>query len=97
MKRLLKQLARSLWRIAAPVRRPAIRKFDQHMMHLLGSFSPRDDVPANVELALRSVVRELGRLQIQIEMLQQQIDDMQSSGPGEALADHRVSVIPKIG
>jgi hypothetical protein len=97
MKRVLKQLARSLWRISAPVRRPAIRKFDQHMTQLLGCFSPRDDVPANVELALRSVVRELGRLQVQIEILQQQIDDLQPSGPDEALADNRESVISKIG
>ena len=41
MKRLFKKLARTLWRMSAPVRRPVIRKFDHHMMHLLGSFSQR--------------------------------------------------------
>ena len=39
MKRLFKKLARILWRISAPVSRPVIRKFDHHMMQLLGSLS----------------------------------------------------------
>ena len=39
MKSLFKKLARSLWRISAPVSRPVIRKFDHHMMQLLCSFS----------------------------------------------------------
>jgi hypothetical protein len=97
MKRLLKHLARSVWRFSAPVRRLSIRKYDQHMIQLLGYVAPRDDVPANVELALSSVVRELARLQMQIEILQQQIEDLQPSGPGEDLADGRESVIQEIG
>ena len=39
MKRMFKKLARILWRMSAPVSRPVIRKFDQHMMQLLGSSS----------------------------------------------------------
>ncbi len=56
MKHLFKKLARSLWRISAPVRRPVVRKFDHHIIQLLGSFSTRADVPANLELALSNVV-----------------------------------------
>ncbi len=97
MKILFKKLARSLWRISAPVRRPVIRKFDHHMMHLLGSFSQRAEVPAHLDLALSSVVRELARLQIQVEILQQQIDDLHSTGPREALPESRLSVVREIG
>jgi hypothetical protein len=118
MKPLLKKLARSLWRISAPVRRPVIRKFDHHMIQLLGSCSPYADAPANLDLplssvvselarlqiapanldlALSSVVRELARLQIQVELLQQQIDDLQSSGRHGARPESRLSVIGEIG
>ncbi len=47
--------------------------------------------PANLELALSSVVRELGRLQIQVEILQQQIDDLQSIGQDGAPTESRLS------
>jgi hypothetical protein len=97
MKRLLKKLASSLWRISAPVGRPVIRKFDQHMMQLFSSVSHRAEVPANLELALSSVVRELARLQIQVEILQQQIDGLQSSGRDEAPPESRLSVVREIG
>jgi hypothetical protein len=52
---------------------------------------------ANLDLALSSVVRELARLQIQVEILQQQIDDLQASGPAEAVPDGRLSVVREIG
>ena len=39
MKRLFKKLARTLWRISAPVSRPVMRKFDLHMMRLFGAVS----------------------------------------------------------
>ena len=97
MKSLFKKLARSLWRISAPVSRPVIRKFDQHIMQLLGSFSLRVDAPANLDLALSSVVRELARLQIQVEILQQQIDDLESSDREGARPESRLSVIGETG
>jgi hypothetical protein len=105
MKRLFKKLARTLWRISAPVRRPVIRKFDHHMMRLLSSVylrgdapavQVRADVPANLDLLLNSVVRELARLQDQVEMLQGQIYDLESSDKGEAQAESRLAVIGEI-
>ena len=45
MKRLFKNLVRALWQISAPVRRPVIRKFDRHMMQLLGAVSVRRRPP----------------------------------------------------
>ena len=53
--------------------------------------------PADLDLVLNSVVRELGRLQLQVEVLQQQIDDLQSSDRDTARAESRLSVIAEIG
>jgi len=93
MKRMFKKLARILWRMSAPVSRPVIRIFDQHMIQLIHSASLRMDVPANLDLALSSVVRELARLQIQVKILQQQIDDLESSSREGARTESRLSVV----
>ena len=58
---------------------------------------PAADPPANLDLALSSVVRELARLQIQVEILQQQIDDLQSSDRDGARPESRLSVVGEIG
>ena len=42
-------------------------------------------------------MRELARLQIQVEILQQQIDDLQSSGRDGARPESRLSVVGEIG
>ena len=97
MKCLFKKLARTLWRMSAPVSRPVIRMFDQHMMHLLDSSSQCVDAPAHLDLALSSVVRELARLQIQVEILQQQIDDLESSVREGARPESRLAVVGEIG
>ncbi len=97
MKRLFKKLARTLWTMLAPVSRPFVRKFDQHIMEILSSSSLRIDAPANLDLALSSVVRELARLQIQVEILQQQIDDLDSSGRDGARPESRLSVLGETG
>ena len=96
MKRLFKKLARTLWRISTPVHRRVIRKFDHHIMQLLCSFSQRAELPAHLDLALSSVVRELARLQIQVEILQQQIDDLESSDREGARPESRLSVVGEI-
>jgi len=97
MKRLFKKLARTLWRISTPVHRRVIRKFDHHMMQLFGTVSLRSDAPGNLDLALSSVVRELARLQVQVEILQQQIEDLHSSEGDRARLESRLSVIGEVG
>jgi hypothetical protein len=98
MKRVVKKLARSLWRISAPVRRSAICKFDNHMMSLFAAALPvHAQVPADLDLVLNSIVRELARLQIQVEVLQEQVDDLQSRGGNNALTERRLSVVPEAG
>ena len=42
-------------------------------------------------------MRELARLQIQVEILQQQIDDLEWSGREGALPESRLSVVGEIG
>ena len=58
---------------------------------------PAAETPAHLDLALTSVVRELARLQIQVEILQQQIDDLESSGRDGARPESRLSVVGEIG
>ena len=97
MKRLVKKLARTLWLISSAIRMPIIHKFDQHMMQLLHASYRPSEVPPDLELALSSVVRELARLQMQIETLQQQVDDLQLSGREGARPERRLSVVGEIG
>jgi hypothetical protein len=61
VKRSLKKLARPLWLITGPIRRPIVRKFDRHMMGLLHLIPRPPAVPAELELALNSLVREPAR------------------------------------
>jgi hypothetical protein len=97
MKRLFKKLFRALWLISAPVHRPMVRKFDHHMIQLIRSIHLNHDATANIDLALSSIVRELARLQIQVEILQQQIDDLHSKVRNEAHTEHGLSVVAEIG
>jgi hypothetical protein len=97
MKRLCKKIARALWRASGPVSRPIIRRFDNHILWLLSSFPTRADIPANLDLTLNSLVRELTRLQIHVEILQHQIDAFQSDSREEAHLESRLSVVGDIG
>jgi|SRR5579885_1917529 hypothetical protein len=101
MKRLFKRMARPLWRMTGPVRRPLLRKFDDHMMQLLRPLAPLQPMmppaaPADLHLVLNSVVRELARLQMQVEALQQQIDELQSSDRDGARSESRLSLVGEI-
>lgn len=101
MKRLLKQMARPFWRMSAPVRRPLIRKFDHHMMQLLHPLAtmpapialPPPAASADLDLVLNSVVRELGRLQVQVKALQQPIDEWQTSDRDGSRTGSPLSVV----
>jgi hypothetical protein len=97
MKRLFKKLARTLWWMSSPLRRPLVRKFDRHMVRLLGSVTLHTEAPTHIDLSLTSVVRELARLQIQVEILQQQIEDLQSSEGDGHRAQNRLTVIGGAG
>jgi hypothetical protein len=109
MKRLLKKIARPIWRMSAPLRRPLLRKFDHHMVQILRPLAPPPapspppasppppGVPADLELVLNSVVRELVRLQDQVELLRQQVDDLQESDRDVARRESRLALVGEIG
>ena len=99
MKRLFKKLIRTLWLISAPVCRPIIHRFDHHVMQLLVRPTPMPPpaAPGDLDMTLNSVVRELGRIQMQVEALQQQIDEWQSSDRDGAHPERRLAVVSDIG
>jgi hypothetical protein len=97
MKNIIKKLIRSLWRISAPVHRPLIRKFDNHALQLLRQSPLPPGPPADLDLVLNSLVRELVRLQMQVEVLQQQIDGVQPIDRDAARPESQLSVVAEIG
>jgi hypothetical protein len=97
MNYLLRKLARSVWRISVPISRPVVRKFDHHMMRLFGSISSRSDTPADLDLTMNSVVLELARLQIQVEILQQHIEDLQLIDLERMRREGGLSLVGEIG
>jgi len=106
----LKAILKPLWRLSAPVRRPLLRKFDEHLAHALaqnligpsarleathaavagalvrleGSLQVGRHVVehqnADANLLLDGLVREVARLQLQIEALREAIDEAQGRG-----------------
>ncbi|WP_169972616.1 hypothetical protein [Tautonia rosea] len=78
MKRFLKSLASKVWGWTAGVRRPIVRKFDQKLERMLGE-CVRDPIAHHLHLtnvshhemniALNSCIREIARLEMQVEEL----------------------------
>jgi hypothetical protein len=78
MKRLLKAVAAKAWGCTAFVRRPLVRKFDQKLERMLGD-CVRDPIAHHLHLtnvshhemniALNSCIREIARLEMQVEEL----------------------------
>jgi hypothetical protein len=109
MKRLLKSVARSGWRLTGPIRRPIGRKVDAKLARVVATTVDaivREQIQAQLHpwldaieqniwqgrgqanahadetnLTLDSLVREIGRLQMQVEVLQQLLSD-HSERPG---------------
>jgi hypothetical protein len=96
MKYLFNKLGRACWWIAGPVRRPLVRRFDRHLVWLLGSVSLGAEIPHDLDLTLDSVVRELGRLQVQVEILQQQLDELQSHDAGRPRKEKNLAAVNEI-
>lgn len=101
MKRMIRKALRSLWLLSAPVRTPLVRKLDAHALHLLRQI-PQPQIPqppgppADLDLVLNSLVRELARLQMQVELLQQHVEDL-SNGEGSAHPESRLAVVAEMG
>ncbi len=101
MNRMIRKMIRPFWRMSGPIRRPLVSRFDEHVLGLLRQSQPPmpPGPPADLDLVLNSVVRELARLRAQVETLQSQMDSLESSD-----RDHdnecdacRLSVVADIG
>jgi hypothetical protein len=73
MKRLVKRGLKAIWRSTEPLRRPILRKAEQFLRRCL---QPIDSSQlSETDVLMDHVVRELVRLQCQVEALQQTILD----------------------
>ncbi len=80
MKRLLKLSIKAVWRLALPLRRPIIARLDELIRRNAVQPPPQlhvaCHVPEETSLVMDHMVRELVRLQIQINRLQQTVEDL---------------------
>jgi hypothetical protein len=88
MRNMLKKVLRAMWRATSPIRRPLQRKFETYLAGMLGQLIEAQ-MPAitnrlqaavgasayDSNLVLNSLVREIARLQMQVEILQQYAED----------------------
>lgn len=84
MKRLIKSTLKGLWRLTQPLRRPVARKCEAFLTRCLRS---NEQYPTEETNALMDhVVRELVRLQRQVDYLQQTLEDLSAARDGVAIA-----------
>jgi hypothetical protein len=84
MKRLIKAMLKAPWRWSQPLRRPFVRKLEAFLAR---SFRPSDRILVEETNALMDqVVRELVRLQRQVEYLQQAVEDLSPAREVPAIA-----------
>jgi hypothetical protein len=95
MKRLIKKMLKAMWQKTAFLRRPIVRRLDHKLDAILqqvieknlATTLQRFETTNNcliyeVNLVLNSVVRELARLQMEVETLQQMVEDLGSHRSG---------------
>jgi hypothetical protein len=74
MKRLVKNFAKALWRGTFPLRRPFLRKLENYLSRCL---RPTEQLLTDeTNTLMEHVVRELVRLQRQVDYLQQSIEEL---------------------
>ncbi|SIO62247.1 hypothetical protein SAMN05444166_6990 [Singulisphaera sp. GP187] len=74
MKRLVKKVAKAIWRGTLPLRRPFLHKFESYLSRCLRPTEQQLTDEANT--LMEHVVRELVRLQRQVDYLQQTVEDL---------------------
>ncbi len=84
MKRLVKRMLKAIWEATRPLRRPILRKVEAFMIRCL---RPTEALLAHDTNALMDhLIRELVRLQRQVEGLQQAVEDLTLLTAGPAIA-----------
>jgi hypothetical protein len=84
MKRLVKRGLKSVWRSTEPLRRPILRKLENFLRRALQSTEP--GLLSETDVLMDHVVRELVRLQCQVEALQQTIIELLPAPEVRAIA-----------
>jgi hypothetical protein len=74
MKRLLKRLLKAAWRTSEPIRAPIARKLENFLRRALQPTEP--GLLGETDVLMDHVIRELVRLQCQVEALQQTIVEL---------------------
>jgi len=84
MKKLAKLVAKAMWRATLPLRRPFLRKFEEYLARCL---RPTERlITDETNTLMEHVVRELVRLQRQVDHLQQTLEDANVEAPPVAIA-----------
>jgi len=88
MKDLLKAILRKAWRATAPVRRPIARKIHAHITSCVDAAyrPPAVVMPDEAFVLMDQVVRELVRLQRQVDTLQESLDALAHERTKPAIA-----------
>lgn len=98
MKQHVKRIARRLWRLTQPIRRPLVRRLthflDERFASQLGPRFARVDaiqhghgeLVRDLELLSESMVRELVRLQTQVEAIERLLQTVADGSSGEGVA-----------
>src|SRR3954454_18686983 len=85
MKKIIKRGLKAVWRMMEPVRRPIMRKLENFMRRCLVAAEP--GLNHETDVLMDHVVRELVRLQCQVESLEQAVLDLADArGQGPAIA-----------
>src|SRR5947209_4293380 len=85
MKRLVKSVLKAMWRGTLPLRRPLLRKFEAYLARCL---RPAERfVTDETNVLMDHVIRELVRLQRQVEALHEAIEDLAPAHVAPTVAD----------
>lgn len=83
MKRRVKNLLKSCWRATFPLRRPILVKTEGFLRRCMGTAANNEQA-----VVLDLVVRELVRLQDEVEALRRSIDDLRDGHAGLNVLRH---------
>lgn len=84
MKQLIKKIAKAAWRGTRPIRQPFLRKFEAYLSRCL---RPTEQLLAHeTNTLMEHVVRELVRLQRQVDHLQQTVEELAPESGNLAIA-----------
>jgi hypothetical protein len=107
MKNLFKRFLKTLWKATGPLRRPLQRKLEAYTqglaIQMINAYLPTvinrlqgaiGSTTYDTNLVLNSLVREVARLQMQVEILQQYAEDAHAARHALAVDQDEASAFP---